>query len=99
MPTYPYYIVTWRTGRLPCPPQYAQISSIRRQFESGRIGGTRVHEDRCDTTAEAKRVAYEHRQQSVSVYVVDAPGRPRRFVHWQRLQSLTDSHEVRDGEA
>lgn len=85
MHAYPYYIVTWRTGRLPCPPQYAQISSIRRQFETGRIGGSRLHEHRCDTPAEAKQLVQEHAQELVNVYVVDAPGRPRRNVHWSRL--------------
>lgn len=85
MTHYPYYIVTWRTGRLPCPPQYAMISSIRRQFETGRIGGSRLHERRCATPAEAKQLAQEHSQELVNVYVVDAPGRPQRNVHWSRL--------------
>lgn len=85
MPAYPYYIVTWRTGRLPCPAQYAQIPAIRQQFESGRIGGSRLHEQQCATPAEAKHVAQAHLQESVTVYVVDAPGRSRRCVHWSRL--------------
>lgn len=91
---YPYYVVTWRTGRLPCPLQYVQIPAIRQQFESGRIGGTQLHTHRCDTVEEVRRVVREHQHESVNTYIVDAPGRPQRAVHWSRFVTSFCTREV-----
>ena len=76
---YPYYIVQWSEGRLPCPPQHRMIPAIRKQFESGRIGGRKFVERRTENPEEAKRL-WEADRMNRRVYVVKAPNRSRELV-------------------
>jgi len=79
MRIYPYWIVEWSEGKLPVPPQYAH-TPIAKMFESGRIGGRRMVE------TEALDVWRRNRDKDMlEVYLVGAPGTPRRRVPVQRL--------------
>ena len=69
--TYPHYIVQWHEGRLPCPP-HLRCTVMRRQFESGRIGGKRLVEKETPDPAEARRL-WEQDRHARNVYVVKAP--------------------------
>lgn len=57
---YPYYIVTWQEGRLPCPPQY-KGTVIQRQFDKGHIGGRRNIEKKVQTPKEALQLLRQDR--------------------------------------
>ena len=72
-----YYLVVHREGRLPCPPHLKQ-TPMRRLYEKGQIGGSRLVEQRADTPEEAKHLWMQDRINR-EVYIVK-PGGPRRKV-------------------
>jgi hypothetical protein len=76
--SYPRYIVQWSEGRLPCPPQF-KGTSVRRLFESGKIGGSRNVERETSDPEEAKRLWSEDRFNR-RVYVIKKRGRQRELV-------------------
>jgi len=80
---YPYYIVTWHEGRLPCPLQY-RGTVIAKQFTSGHIGGKRHVEKRTDNPREAYRLWNLGRADRV-VYEVADRNRPRRRMRTEEL--------------
>jgi hypothetical protein len=75
---YPYYIVQWTEGKLPCPP-HLRCTRIRREFEKGNIGGRRMKEIRTEDPAEAQAL-WERDRFNRSVYIVERPNSPRRKV-------------------
>ena len=88
---YPYYIVTWHEGRLPCPPQY-RGTVIQKQFDNGQIGGKRMLEEKTDDPQVAyatwSRDRFKRR-----IYVVERQGGQRRVMRSTELQ-----HIMRGGE-
>jgi hypothetical protein len=76
---YPYYIVQWTEGRIPCPAHQRMIPAIRRQFESGRIGGRRNVERETDNPEEAKAL-WNRDRINRRVYVVTQRGCQRRLI-------------------
>ena len=80
---YPYYIITKREGRLPCPPQY-RGTVIAKEFTSGRIGGTRNVEHRTEDPQEAY-AAWLRDRMNTTIYEVNMGG-PRRRVRAEELQ-------------
>ena len=81
MRTYPYYIVQWYEGRLECPIQHRMIPAIRRQFESGRIGGRRNIERQTTDPKEAYQIWQRNRNKhGIAVYIVEAPNRQRKKI-------------------
>jgi len=79
---YPYYIVQEREGRLPCPPQYRN-TTIAKEFTSGRIGGSRLKENK--TTDPQEAYATWSRNRQATIYIVEGQGRPRRRVRIEEL--------------
>jgi hypothetical protein len=74
---YPYYIVQWSEGRLPCPP-HLRCTTIRKDFESGRIGGRKLVEKRTTDPTEAKAL-WERDRFKREIYIVER-NRPRRRI-------------------
>jgi len=89
---YPYYIVTWQEGRLPCPPQY-KGTVIERQFERGQIGGSRTVEKRVQTPHEALRILMQDRMRR-TVYQVRDRGSQRHRLHpWEIERIIAEAEE------
>jgi len=88
---YPYYIITWQEGKLPCPPQY-RGTVIQRQFDKGHIGGRRNVEKRVTTPQEALRIFNQDRTQR-TVYEVKSPQTQRRRLRYEELQRLVREAE------
>lgn len=76
---YPYYIVTTHKGRLPVPAAY-RGTIIARQFESGRIGGTSIHEERTTDKqiALSMYLRGRHGDSRIEFYIVESPNCPRK---------------------
>ena len=79
---YPYYIVQWREGRLPCPSRYRQVGAIRRMFDRGKIGGSRLVSREFTDPEQARRAVLEVRRDghNPEVLIVDRPGAQRRRI-------------------
>jgi len=79
---YPHYIIQWREGRLSCPAHLKACGAIRKQFERGTIGGSKLHErrfqERRETVLEVRRL--EHDRRDPEVFLVKAPNSPRQRV-------------------
>lgn len=82
--TYPYYIVTWTEGRLPCPPHYRMLPVLRRMFESGQLGGRRrCEEDFTSTIGVTQKVHQLKRDgKHPEVYVVRSARTQRHRIPW-----------------
>lgn len=91
MRRYPYYIVTWREGRLEAPMQF-RATPIAKMFESGKIGGTRMFDETFEDELEAVRFArqkeYDRKARDVQVLIVEAPNRHRKPVRDWRARLL-----------
>ena len=80
---YPYFIVQWREGRLPCPLQYRQVGAIRRMFNQGTIGGSRLVSREFTNSDNARRAALQARRngRAPEILTVERPGAQRRRIH------------------
>ena len=87
MQKYPYFILVTHEGRFPTPPQF-KGTVIARQFETGKIGGTRAKEEQITekvTVLEKFRSA-RFIDPKAEVYIIEGPNRPRRKL----LNPVTD---------
>jgi hypothetical protein len=83
---YPYFIVSWYEGRLPCPPQY-RGTVIAKQFNNGQIGGKRLCEKQTECPQEAYNLWAKDRFNR-SVIIVERRGGQRRRVRIEELQRM-----------
>jgi len=93
---YPHFLVRVWGGRLPVPPQF-RGTSIAKQFESGRVGGRRIVEERrFADNVEGRRAMVEayRRAGDSEVYFISGPNRARRRI---RVEEVFAPSFIREG--
>lgn len=93
---YPHYLLRVWGGRLPVPPQF-RATSIAKQFQSGRVGGRRIVEERrfADNVEGRRSLVEAYRREGDSeVYFIAGPRRPRRSV---RVGEVFTPSFIREG--
>ena len=91
---YPYWLVTWTTGRWPAPPMLRH-TPMAKLLDSGKIGGRRYHDEPCPDRSRALHlmIRLRHEGRNPELWVVERHGAQRRRVQDSELETEIREHE------